>query len=367
MAPEKMPRGTPTRAERLPLDIAAVDAAWLTRMLQPQYPGVRVESLAIIDLIQGHTTKAMVSLEYNRAGLNAGLPTSACLKANWSGTPLSSTVCANEARFYKLLNSQLPLPTPRCFLADWDDDEVGQQGLIMLEDMHQRLGQFDTSAHPISLDAMANALEGLAALHGSSWMHYELDRQPWLQTAMAPETAWDDYWSMMEGHYAKHNAIPERLAIFPRLMHENPERLRAAWQQLRAYDQASSAPRCLVHGDAHLGNSYGLPDGERLWFDWQIVRRGRPWRDISYFLIGSITVEDRRGSERDLLRHYLDKLTAFDVVIDFDQAFADYARWIVWGLVAWQSNINPKEETMPPLERFCRAADDLRIEQYFTF
>src|SRR3546814_9560877 len=87
-------------------------------------------------------------------------------------------------------------------------------------------------------------------------------------------------------------------------------------------------------------------------FEWQIVRKGRPWRDYSYFVIGSITIEDRRKAERDLLRHYCSELSRHGVEIGFDQAWDDYRRWVIWGLVGWQSNINPKEETMPPLERF---------------
>src|SRR3546814_559006 len=134
---------------------------------------------------------------------------------------------------------------------------------------------------------------------------------------------------------------------------------------LCAQEIADESPLCLVHGDAHLGNSYRRPDGDRIWFDWQIVRKGRPWRDYSYFVIGSITIEDRRRAERDLLRHYCSELSRHGVEIRFDQAWDDYRRWVIWGLVGWQSNINPKEETMPPLERFCRAADDLETHSFY--
>ncbi len=361
------PKAFPGRTERLPLDFAQVDAAWLTRTLQNQYPGVVVEAMEVVEFIPGHTTKARVSLKLNQAGIDAGLPAAACLKANWSGNAMSSGVCVNEARFYGKLRSRLPLPAPICYFADWDDDATSQQGFILLEDMILRGGSFDTSARAITLDQMYKALEGMATLHGSTWAHPELDRQDWIEVAMAKTTNTDDYWSMMEEYFARHNAIPERVAMFPQWMAEDPTRLRSAWRQLCAYDQASPAPRCLVHGDAHLGNSYSLPDGGRLWFDWQIVRKGRPWRDYSYFLIGSISIEDRRKAERDLLRHYLGCLAKYDIAIDFDEAWSEYRRWVIWGLVGWQSNINPKEETMPPLERFCVAAKDLEIDHFYKF
>src|SRR3546814_3981565 len=102
---------------------------------------------------------------------------------------------------------------------------------------------------------------------------------------------------MMAEYFAAHNKIPERIAIFPKWMAEDPNRLRTAFRQLCAQEIADESPLCLVHGDAHLGNSYRRPDGDRIWFDWQIVRKGRPWRDYSYFVIGSITIEDRRSEE----------------------------------------------------------------------
>jgi Phosphotransferase enzyme family len=214
---------------------------------------------------------------------------------------------------------------------------------------------------------MAKALEAMAGFHSASWEHPELARQTWLQTAMGPNTPTDDYWSMMEDYYKRHNRIPERVAIFPAWFKDEPVRLREAWRQLRARDQQSAEPRCLVHGDSHLGNTYGLPDGRRIWFDWQIVRRGRPWRDLTYFLVGSLDIADRRQAERDLVRHYCTHMAQAGVTIDFDQAFDEYRRWVIWGLVAWQSNINPGEVTMEPLERFCRASDDLQTESFYQF
>ncbi len=329
------------------------------------YPALVVNRMTIVELIQGHTTKLRVRLDLNRAGIDAGIPDRLCLKANLTGNPLSSAVNVNEARFYKEFRNRMDLPAPVCFFADWDDGAAGQQGLIVLEEMELRGGGFDTSFHAIGIDDMATSLSALAALHGRTWNHPELHRHDWLQTAMAPETRTDDYWSMMETYFAAHNRIPARLAMFPSWMAEDTDRLRSAFRQLCAQEIRDPSPLCLVHGDSHLGNTWHGPDGRRLWFDWQIVRKGRPWRDYSYFVIGSIAIEDRRKAERDLLKHYCDELAKYGPVIPFDRAWDDYRRWVVWGLIAWQSNINPREETMVPLERFCRAADDLETARFF--
>ena len=260
------------------------------------------------------------------------------------------------------------MPAPLCYYADWDDDELGQQGLVILEDLIPLGGEFSGSHNPIGVEDMAKSLEELAALHGGSWGMAELDEQAWLQTAMAPGTVTDDYWSMMEDIFARHNQLPERLAIFPKWMAEDTERLRMAFKQLCAHETRYTGPRCLIHGDAHLGNSYRKPNGERVWFDWQIVRKGLPWRDICYFLIGSMLIEDRRKHEKELVHHYLEHFIANGgEKFSFDQVWDEYSRMVIWGLIAWQSNINPNEQTMNPLERFCRAADDLQTHKFFNF
>ena len=314
---------TSPRNERLPLDYGQVDAQWLTRTLQSAYPGVEVKAMEEVEFIPGHTTKARVRLDLNQAGIDAGLPEQVCLKANW---------------------------------------------FIVLEDLIPLGGEFGASDRPIDVDDMAKSLEGMAMMHGRSWGHPELDRQDWLQTALAPETTTDDYWMMMPDIFDEHNSLPERLAIFPRWMAEDPKRLYSAFLQLREHESADKGPRCLLHGDAHLGNSYRRPDGTRIWFDWQIVRKGLPWRDLTYFLVGSLKVEDRRASDRDLIRHYLEHLAANGGPrFDFEKAWEEVSRMVVWGLVAWQSNINPQQDTMSSLERFCCAANDMETHRFYRF
>ena len=357
-----------SRTERLPLSFDQINAQWLTRMLNPAYPGIEVTKYDVVQEILGHTSKARIRVAFNDVGVAAGIPNDLCIKGNFTGNPLSSAVCANEARFYGLLRSQINMAAPQCYLAVWDDDEHGQQGIILLDDLITLGGEFSGSHHPINADEMALALTEMAEIHGRSWGSPLLDQQDWLQQSMAPETVWDDYWGMMKEIFERHNSLPERLAIFPQWMAEDTYRLRKAFKQMCAHETAYTGKRCIVHGDAHLGNSYRKPTGERIWFDWQIVRKGLPWRDLTYFMIGSMTIDDRRKNEKALLQHYLDHFIANGgEAFSFDHVWDEYRRKVIWGLVAWQSNINPNEQTMGPLERFCRAADDLDTQAFYTF
>lgn len=355
-------RGYPARQQRLPTDLAAVNAGWLQGVLRNRYPGIEITAMQLIEIIQGHTTKVRIAISGPDPSV---LPGHLCLKSNWSGSPLSGEANVNEARFYKDLCEGLALPAPPCFYADWDDDEDGKQGLLVLEDMEDWGGRFGTSAEPITIDEAMCGVAALAKLHAGTWADPRLEAAGWLRRAMATDHAGDDYWAMMAEHYERVNRLPERVAMFPAWFANDPQKLRKAWLQLCAHDMADTTPLCLVHGDSHLGNSYGMADGGRLFLDWQIVRKGHLWRDYSYFAVGSITVAHRRAAERDLLRHYLAVLADHGIAIGFDEAWREYRRWIVWGLVAWQSNINPKEATLPSLERFCVAANDLGIEELY--
>src|SRR3546814_7238951 len=62
-------------------------------------------------------------------------------------------------------------------------------------------------------------------------------------------------------------------------------------------------PVTLLHGDAHVGNTYVLPDGSVGFLDWQVVRRGCWSQDVGYFLVGALTQDDRREHERRSEEH----------------------------------------------------------------
>jgi hypothetical protein len=56
------PRGYPQRQDWLPETMDGVDAPWLTQILRNRYPGISVDTLERLELIQGHTTKLRVSV-----------------------------------------------------------------------------------------------------------------------------------------------------------------------------------------------------------------------------------------------------------------------------------------------------------------
>ena len=115
----------------------------------------------------------------------------------------------------------------------------------------------------------------------------------------------------------------------------NPERLVTAYRSL-AKLAAEAEPWCVVHGDAHIGNVFLDARGRPAFVDWQLVHRAAWWVDVGYHVASALTIADRRSTERDLLRHYLDALMAAGAdPPTWDDAWLGFRRGIVHGFFLW--------------------------------
>ena len=358
--PDAVPPPYPSRRELLPRSRDQATAEWFTRTLQNRYPGAVAEKMEIVQLLDSHTTKLRVAVHWNDAARAAGLPQHLCLKSNWSGAFNDVDICAVEARFYYYLAEHMQVPTAKCYYADWDSDGSGE-GLIVLEDLVDRGGRFGNSTQHPGVDGVATALSGIARLHAGLWGDPILGRQAWLQTSMRTPVDCDQVrimWKWIQENLKD----PNFRAIAPRHYLDDVRRVERAFDRLGEYERAFEAPYCVILGDCHQGNSYILPDGERLWLDWQLVRRGRPWRDLTYFMVGSLTVEERRQHQRDLIAHYRKELVSSGAtqVLGLDEIWEQYRRWIMYGIQAWVANMDYwGQNGLPMNERFFAAGEDL--------
>lgn len=365
--PTASDRPYPTRQGRLPRHLHEVNSQWLSRLLAHRYTGIEVHGLSVVEIKNSHTTKLRVALELNEVGRAAGIPSQVCLKSNWSEGFESGDICELEARFYHLMRDQLQAPVPRSYYADWDGDGGGR-GVVVMEDLGVAEGDFGNSAHHLGVDGVARGLESLAALHGALWDSPLLAAQSWLQTSMNTPVDTDQVLRMY--NYIKLNlAKPSYQAFLPRWLYDQPTLLAHAFDELAEFERTQPGPRCLVHGDSHQGNSFLRAGGERVWHDWQLVRQGQPWRDVTYFMLGALTIEERRSSAAELIRHYREALSATGArdVPDQDSAWAHFRRWPVYGMQAWLANVDHwGQGGMHMVERFFCAAEDLETIPLLT-
>jgi aminoglycoside phosphotransferase (APT) family kinase protein len=81
-----------------------------------------------------------------------------------------------------------------------------------------------------------------------------------------------------------------------------------------------------LHGDYRLDNLMFAPAGASVAaVDWQTLSCGLPGRDVAYLIATSLSVEDRRRHEHDLVEAHRDGLAAHGVRgYDHELAFEDY-------------------------------------------
>ncbi len=360
-------RPYPQRNGRLPRQLQEISAAWLTQLLQPRYPGIEVQALDVLEVRNGHTTKLRAHLQLNEVGQRAGIAPHVCLKSNWSEGFESGDICELEARFYQLARNWPQAPLPVSYFCDWDADGGGR-GVVIMEDLGLAPGQFGHSTDHLGVDGVAAGLESLATLHGATWGSELLQRQSWLPVSMANPV--DSNGLLRMYNYIKVNLRkPEYRQLLPAWMYEAPQLFSQAFDELAAFELEQRSPSCLIHGDAHQGNSFLRSNGQRIWLDWQLARRGRPWRDVAYFMLGALTVEERRAEAPALLRVYREKLLSLGAegVLGQDAAWEQLRRWPVWGMQTWMSNMDDWGQAgLPMVERFFAAAEDFDTLRLLT-
>jgi hypothetical protein len=351
-------RPYPARTGKLARHLDEVTPGWLTSMLENRYPGIVVHDFEILEVQSTHTTKVRAALDLNDIGREAGIPLQVCMKSNWSEGIKTGDICEREARFYHLAGSSPEAPLPKIVYTDWDGDGGGR-GLVVMEDLSTETGRFGNSADHLGLDGVAGGLESLAGLHGLLW------GSPLLESNMLPrsmDTVVDTEQVIRLWNYLALNLEdPVYQAVLPSWAYEQPRELNHLLDELSAYEQAQTGPLSLVHGDAHQGNSYVNADGRRIWLDFQLARKGTPWRDVNYFMIGALTVDERRANERELLEHYRTALiaTGAEGVPDADSAWAQFRRWTAYGMQCWLGNVDRWGQAgVEIVRRFWAAGDD---------
>ncbi len=342
----------------IPNDISQLTADWLTDTLSRFYPGTIVESVHIGTVIRGTATKARLLLAYNEVGHQHRLPPTMWFKGGLEAHSDNAdmlAVYAGEAAFFQDLANTLNVNIPKAFVATLDPQS--NRSMLLLEDLLARNATFGHATKPVTPEQAMKFVAFLAKLHAQYWQSPTLQEMAWLKGGGAllegnvidnvlSKENWDRCLSLPRGRF-----VTGDLNDF--------ERMRGLTLEMLRHDAANA--HCLVHGDAHLGNTFFTPDGEVGYLDWQTVMIGFWAHDVADFMTTSLTTEDRRRHERALIQHYADTLARDGVTLSLDDAWQEYRRHalynFVWALCLpeWQ----PEEVCAPNAERACAAIQDL--------
>ncbi|RFU32756.1 hypothetical protein B7463_g3571, partial [Scytalidium lignicola] len=323
-------KGVINSNEPLPATPQEITADWLTKIL-----GHKVKTATIVKEIHSTASKILLELTYYEdVGDNA--PTQICVKGGFNQQlialhPSLIWTYRREAELYYYIGPIASMNLPRTWYSG--TDTVNGQGLVVMANLAAEGCDFGQPLESWSADRVRAGVEQLAALHGKTW-GASVEEFPWLAgdkqmggnplqgviSSLLSPPAWE-----MRFTTSAPPPLPEAIA--------NRERMERAFKTMWATENPTF--RCVVHGDAHIGNTFIRPDGTPGFIDWQAPHAGVALQDVAYFITGSLDTEERRKHEVSIVEHYLQALhQAGGPKFEKDDVWDDYRKHVLHGL-AW--------------------------------
>jgi aminoglycoside phosphotransferase (APT) family kinase protein len=266
-----------------------------------------------------------------------------------------------EVGFYQAVAPHLTVRIPACHWAGFDPVD-GRYAIVLESVTGTRTGDQITGCPP---DEAAGALAELAPLHAQWWGDGSLAHLPWMRRYENGYRA---------ANLARAQAgLSEFLARYAdRLSPEAAELASRFAGEIHRYDRRGLAgPHTVGHGDFRADNLLFGQDRVCL-IDWQTAFLGNGLVDVSYFLGGSMTIEDRRAHEKDLVREYRDRIVQAGVELSWDECWRTYRRHAFEGLATAlvaaptvKRNARGDDMFVVMAERSCQHALDMAAEELF--
>ena len=298
---------------------AVLDPGWLRHALDDVDQDDRIIEVDEIDSSQTLAQKVRFLVTVERAD-GARRTRAYCVKAHLDGSP--GTDLLSEARFYGELAPRIDVRTPRAYYTAVDD--AAQQAMIIMDDVVSNGGRFLTrtrhtpSTPPATASVSSRAStrpRGGASGSPTSPGSRRVPR-PW--PTCFPRTNSNRSSTTVGGPTSR------------------PSCGQAANVAEAMRRTGGHEITCVIHGDAHSGNSYLDADGRACWLDWQVVQRGNWATDVSYHLATVLEIEERRAYEAELLRHYLRELESLGAPAPaWDDAWEQYTLGFSYGYFLW--------------------------------
>ncbi|RDH77179.1 aminoglycoside phosphotransferase [Mycolicibacterium moriokaense] len=307
----------------------ALSPRWLTGALRQRFPGVEVVDVTPGPVVDRISTNARFTIAC--AGpLPPGLPARLCVKGYFNDIGRAARFIGEpEAYFYRDLAADTGVRTLRPVYADVDP--ATRHGVVITADVAAEGAEFLDGRSAYTIDQAAQSLSELARLHAATWSDPRWSDAQWLAPRLGKVF---ESWGMAAttGVIAGNLIGPNGSGVPVEMRDEH--RLIDAYRAMAA--AAQPAQWCVIHADPHVGNLFLDATGAPCLVDWQLVQRGWWSVDVGYHIASALTVEDRRRADRDLLRHYLDRLRSFGVDPPaFDDAWAQLWRGVLHGFFLW--------------------------------
>jgi aminoglycoside phosphotransferase (APT) family kinase protein len=245
-----------------------------------------------------------------------------------------------EVLFYSKVAGDAPLRVPRCYGAAVDARRG--RNVIVLEDLHGT-ATFRDIREPVDPTQAAAVVDALADMHAAFWgtARFDGDLAPLRARSPASERLGNAFVGRVLGNLKGHAAdvVPDDVQRASRVVIERRAEIDAFW--------ARAVPPTLCHGDPHRGNLF-FQDAAPGFLDWQAVMAGPALRDVSYFLVSSMEVDQLVGIERELVDRYVSRLSTNGVEVGSTRAWELYRASAVEIYVAAIVTAGTSDRMQPP-------------------
>lgn len=345
-----------------------IDISWLTSALSERFPGVDIADFKIEKNQEVTNHHVHLHVDYH---VHAGAPEKLFCKFLPCDPQRKQTVAnthmgLRESRFYKeiapTLSVDMRIPAIYCARFNEKDDSF----VLLMEHIIASGCTISDGTQTVSVDSAARVLEELALLH----LEFETvaarnARIPWLTEKLFNGARRNHYAPKLISYGLEHHRhrLSRGFAELSEIYLQKTDQLHDLWTE---------GPKTLIHGDLHIGNLFD-DHGRTGFLDWGIISVGTPVRDLSYFLIMSLSTADRRSQQQHLIKHYLDIInSSTSISIDFDTAWRGHQLHAAYGVPACCQIITFPEDATDQrkvfanafLARAQEAIDDLEVVDF---
>ena len=229
-----------------------------------------------------------------------------------------------EAQIYRLLSEAKVLSVPRLFGAF-------EHGTLAMEDLSP--ARPGSQVNGCTLQQARDVLSILAEIHSRFWGDLRVPSIQPERFAAAININMEQCWDSFKDRYRE--SLGDVAADFE-WMWCNAETVSA---------HRLSEPTTLFHGDVHAENLLFSADGKNrpILIDWQLAGRGLAANDISFFLVKSLTVKQRRANEERLLQDYFTLLPErVQTAYGFDRFKLDYRACVTRSMMSAVMLVGPR-------------------------
>lgn len=305
-----------------PESASEITADWLGHVLPWRRPDCEPVSVEVQGDFGGPSLLGRVARVRLRYAIQGCGPPSIIVKFQARGSDW-------EAGIYRLLSEAEVHSVPQLFGAF-------EHGTLILEDLSP--ARSGSQVKGCTVQQARDVLAMLAELHGRFWGDARVPSMPPERFAAVIDFNMEQCWELFRSRYQA--LLGEATADFEWM-----------WRNVRTVStHRLSEPSTLFHGDVHAENLlFGVADRNGpVLIDWQLAGRGLAANDISFFLVKSLTVNQRRANEDRLLQDYFELLPErVRIGYGFDHFKLDYRACVTRSMLSAIMLVGPRFADRP--------------------